>query len=322
MSHSIEPGKPYTITAKVYDSGGSFLRDFNGKAVIKLMEPETIRELEGNVTGDPVTDNPVPTISYADRLVKSYEADINNGMLSTSILVPSGMDLFSRQNAVLYISAYDPDFREGAGGKLIVNVEEAENPGENIMDELPPSISDVSFDITTSTLSFSVSDNEPFRLTSTSLDVRVDDSYYSGIEVSSRPTGSELREYLCGIQLIGLEEGGHDVVITAKDMSGNTSSWSSRINVAAPEARIRLAMSEPVVDKEVEFSVATDVAGEEMTVNVMDTEGNVRSKITLIGGKAQWKGKDSDGKRLAPGLYRAVAVSASAWSEPIYVPVL
>lgn len=322
MSHSIKPGNPYTITAKVYDSGGSFLRDFNGKAVIKLMEPETIRELEGNVTGDPVTDNPVPTIRYADRLVKSYEADINNGMLSTSILVPSGMDLFSGQNAVLYISAYDPDFREGAGGKLTVNVEEAENPGENIMDELPPSISDVSFDITTSTLSFSVSDNEPFRLTSTSLGVRVDDSYYSGIEVTSRPTGSELREYLCGIQLIGLEEGAHEVDITAKDMSGNTSTLSSRINVAAPEARIRLAMSEPVVDKEVDFSVATDVAGEEMTVNVMDTEGNVRAKITLIGGKAQWKGEDSDGKRLAPGLYRAVAVSASAWSEPIYVPVL
>lgn len=321
-SFSGSAGETVKLSGKITDRSGKTMSDFNGRMAVKIMEPEKTLLSQDLVTGTLTQGVDSLYVRYTDNLITEIEGKVTDGQFSVDIDLPVEVNLFSGQRVNFYMSAYDYDKKIGASGKYDFEVMESSGAGDSDFDDKAPVVDGISFDVTTSQLRFSVTDNRPFRPNSSAMKVVADGQYFSGGLMEMSPVNRSLTAYDCSMSLRGLSDGRHELGIFVTDASGNVGEATTGITTGRPSPAITLSLVSPAPDKQMEFTLKGDFTVDSKIV-IYNSAGEKITEISRNWGKWVWDGT-SGGKRVAPGLYKAIAVGPSPdkWSEPVNVPVL
>lgn len=317
----LKPGEKFRLKGNVCDKAGKILSDFNGKAVVKIMEPEMSRELAGNITGEAYNGSGKPLIKYNDRLLESVPTEVVNGVMDVEIALPEEAGQYAGENLTFFVSSYDYTLKQGAAGRLSVVISDSGSISEVDKDQTPPLVSDFYFDKVVSELSFTVSDNQPLRLSRSNFELKIDDTEYSADELTINYNDNG-RIQICVLRPGPLEEGLHEISVKVTDTSGNESITLRTVRVYSPEASVTLSTDRPVLDDEILFMLEASGEAVDGVVVITDSHGIVKARLKIENGQKVWDGMGSDGKRLSRGLYKATAVTTGGWSETLPLAVI
>lgn len=328
--NTITPGKAFKLEGEVKGSDGQTDYDFNGKIYFKLAEPEIVMRSPDYETsgqnGDVVLDVP-----YGDVVCSQISGTIKNGKFTVNLPSPASLAAFQGKNVKLYASAFDNENQSSATlvKELTVgSATEADNASSG--DTTPPSINDIWIDNAAGYVFVSVSDDNSLSLsafstvepTGISFDGR-QSPYY---KLSPESFTEDNKNAILKCRIPELSQGSHDVAVTVSDAAGNFSSRSIGFELKPFDQTIILETDRKALTDECVFIV--NGASKSAEVNIYDFKGNLVASVPVAGSNVRWNGTDSNGNKLAVGLYRAVVKEKrtdkenNSFSNTIYVPII
>lgn len=314
LGKSLSPGGALDVTGVVLDSQGFPDRSFNGKAIVKLTEPER-QEISGDYYTKPSDDKKKNlTVTYADDIAAVSGAEVKDGVFSFSMPVPASAALSDGAECRVYVSAFSNYGQRYAAAAENVTVAGGNDAGSIQADVTPPAIED--FRCEEGHLSVTVSDNAALLLSSTAgpapLSLTIDgasDRYTSLTPVEISDKG---RRCVLSAQLPQLPPGSHTASVEVADMAGNRTRAEFTFTTGAPLASLTLATAEKAVDEEATFLVGGSSGP--LRLVIIGPSGKVVRTILSDSTEIRWDRRDDNGSRLAPGLYKA-SVSETSPAE-------
>lgn len=324
-------GEKISISGRVTGKDKEPLDRFNGRCVARLLlqRPPVMLPADEGTTGK-------DTLPYAYRppyeVIAAKEATVVDGRLSMDMYLPAEAVAQADNQLYLAVSAYDNDLCVGAGGSKLLDVKAPEKAADE--DTTPPAIESAEYLADSGELKVKVTDNIAVsfstRPLSEGIAVKLDGealNTFHGLRQHSQ-SESEMTAY---IPLPELSDGVHHAVITARDDAGNRSSYSLEFTVGAtcsPVLSIADAATHNPSGQAVSLSIADagDAVADGMYALIVDSKGNEVARLPFAADSAVWALSDA-GRRIAPGLYRAVAIGKDSNGRPwqsnrVFIPVL
>lgn len=327
-STELKPGETFSFKGSILNSDNSVDNGFNGQVVVRLNEPEKV------IAAGMIESKEDPkslTFSYRDQQVTMAVADVVNGQFDIEMHVPYSISNFKGQNALLYVSAYDPSSKIGAGKGFAVNVGKAGMNSTESKDNVAPLVETLSFNNEECTVMLTVSDNVALNMSSNPLDKglylyidgkeRSEAHFIEPMMETSRPAYSK------NVFIDGLSYGEHTARIKVKDVAGNSTEREIKFTYQSPVAR---------------YSISKDIDNSSASLTVINMEGAVPQSSTLVilspSGSEVWRGNfngesitwdhiDFNGDKVPAGHYKAFLIetgsnSQKGHSESIDIPVI
>lgn len=296
------------VTGRITRNDGETDTDFNGDVTIRLMEPTIYLTSTNSVSNDT---NPIQ-IPYPDRQASMASAEVKNGEYRVSIHVPSSMGVYDGQQLRLVAGAYDPEKKMGAAGEQFLTVSLGkENGNITDSDSEAPLISSIEYDAERGAIIFEASDNKALDFSTGSLLPGVlfslDGRYEHG-RISIRPgDGSRSARYEA---LVGeLPVGEHRSLVSVADAAGNRAEADLVFHVSPIWGEIGLEMLETAADGQATFNVSGAVDNS-LTLVILDAEGHRVFSTDSASDTILWDCRDSEGRAVTPGRYRAYVVES------------
>lgn len=306
---TVTPGEKIHLKGIVLDDSGKQDAGFNGKIVVKLMEPAvTLRsnDYETNtcrtlVKNDQGSYYPTIDIPYESTLVSATEGEINGGEFDMEFTVPAAVSRFTGQTMRIKAGVFDKSRWLGGAGSATISV--TDNPAEETDKDTSAPMVNFSYDNTRSLLELNIVDDSALALSPAAYNVKIDGHSAVLIAKTAAASGETSISFDGYCDVADLEEGSHEVHVIMTDIAGNASEDSFIFEKLAPAAPIRLSLpSKAVVDK-----LLANAAGEfegSLEVEIKDVSGNVIHTFTAPDGEIEWDLCDKTGNRVEEGYYR------------------
>lgn len=292
-------GDVLTLSGSIAANDGD--APFNGRAVLKLCQPDQIRTS--------LTD-PAYKLTFQADLISSANVSVKDGVFTARIpLSPAVESFMSHDGAVsnlnLYISAYDPSQRLSAATLVKVPMMKkdevrTEIPAPGQTDTQAPTVT-AEYDAASMSLNVAVSDNVaviPGVGGASGLSMRIDNGDISTEAVQSDDI-SGTAHYETGYFVGHLADGEHTLTYSARDMTGNaTETKTLRFTVSRDNAVTLLGTSRSYGIDSMRFIPESGAAG--MQLIVMNSDGRIVFIEDNVDGPVDWDCSD-----LPAGTYTA-----------------
>lgn len=337
---SLTPGTSIGIEGTVTSRDGKTLNDFSGKVIVNLYAPSVIINTRQNYDSDPME------VEHDIFLIGSYDYDVKEGMFSGSLVVPDNIGA-PGDELTIRMTAFDPSTRRTAAGSLKAvgnpfdeeeSVNDTEAPVVDGFYVNSPSFSSGDT-VTENPIVYAViTDNLGMSINSFSAATNLSLVFDGNSNVDNLwqycSLGNEGKTLTIRVPRKGLSKGMHSAQVKASDLSGNVTSATIYFNVQEnnlPEGTSVEVASSLVRDDNAEFTFTTSSeAGYSLKSSelvVTDSLGNIVSTMEATGDTAEWNAKDSEGIRVAPGVYYAYCrfvtdAGIAGVSEPVRLIVM
>lgn len=308
--------------------------NFNGEVVARLMEPAKVvacaHVISSNDKNAVIPDKPVK-ITYPDNQLAMSSAEVTNGEFHIKLFVPRDAAKFGDNLGRIYLSAYDPSSRLGAGGYVDVHFI-SQDPGNALVDYdvTPPAVEAFEYLPTKNAIRVRVtddvalaSDTDPFR---PPFRMRIDDNEYrAGATTQIKIQGSpDCYEKL--IPLADIATGSHRAWISVRDAAGNVTIEELMFDYNPLSARYQIALQQTAVDGFGDI-LSVGQAPAQADIVILDNQGFIVCRAPFVNGAFSWDATGLNGEKVSPGLYKAYIIETGdtpnkGHSATIDIPVI
>lgn len=319
----VAAGADFTVSGFVDDGSGKPDAGFNGKVVVKVMEPERRLVSSDYVTGS-IHKGDTLIVKYGTTRLAAMEAEVSAGVFSLDITMPSRGTYFEGETLPVYAGVFDPATWFAGGGYSEMTVTEAGAPPGETDTECPRI--DVRYDGARRALSVIACDNGGILLSGKDANVWID-GVLKPLRTDSYPERAETGDLLAGyVDLAGYCDGEHRVRVSVSDLAGNTCHAETDFIITPSRAPIMVETDvKAVAGGSVEFSVSGEFSGP-LDLFVSDSSGNTVYSGSVTSSGLTWDCRDRNGNPVVAGLYRVMVKNSAApegeYSEWTYFAVL
>ena len=319
----IKVGERMTVSGYVADQSGKGGIDptFNGKAVVRVMEPFHTYISDDLCSGDPAQ----LRVPVGDTQIAMATADVVDGKFSVDFFIPTYAARFNNEPGRIHVAVYSPEIRTAGGGLLTgIYRKNSESASAADSDKYPPVIEHLIFDPESMELNVRVSDNlalgyctnplnPSFRLV---IDGKEEPA---GFHTSPRPD-PYCEAYSRSIPLYNLTEDTHTARVTAYDAAGNTATAETTFTYHPISPRLALRLRDGVADGRAVLIADSEIPDSADVVIINAAGEQVRREAFSASG-FEWDLLDSRGRHVAPGLYKAYLIETGASSRKAHSPL-
>lgn len=313
------PGDIMKVSGEVLAADGSVNTGYNGYVTVKLMEP-------ARTIVTPVL-KPKPNKTDPDQYYQSDMTDfrlatvkgtVTNGRFEVLISIPETASAFlstegGASSLPVMVATYDPASRLGCSGiaQAVMALDGSED-SDALRDTKAPEIT-LSHDALMQQLTIIVDDDVAFYPgigAGSGISASLDGFDYN-VE-SSESNDVSVNNYSVRLSTAHLDNGEHNLIVSASDLSGNTNSKTLKFIVNSP-VQMHLQASDELVIDEISFRISGNVPGEELTLIMTDPDGNIVYSCNTAATELSCDLSD-----IAPGVYRAALRHNSAKGARLY----
>lgn len=325
----VQPGSNISLKGKINLQNGHTDSDFEGTIVVKMTEPEiTLRSNDyytAGTNGETVLD-----VTYGENITTISTARVKEGEFEINLTVPECMEAFKGEKSHLYFSAVNDEGIITAHTRRALSCRASSATSDIKSDVTPPLVEDIWTDFNNQFIYTRVSDETALDLSLSALPapvrVSLDGVYNRYFEMTPISIEEGGKNIVLRASIPQLTEGLHDFEITVRDMAGNYTSRSHRFEIKPVNQTITLLMEETAASGSCSFRLEN--APRSCDVLIYDRNGRLINSLSVSNGHTSWDCKDSNGNKVEPGLFTAVALERSTGryirkqSKTIYVPVM
>lgn len=322
---SASPGEKITIDGYITDKNGKADNSFNGKVVLKLMEPmiklrskdyvtDTCRiPVKVTINGETTTVYYTLDVTYDTNLITAVEADVKAGKFSVTVVIPKETAAFSDQNLKLHAGAFDKSRWLGGSGSATISITNTPSE-ERLTDEMEPTIN-ATYDNLRQMVIIEASDETSLPLSPYAYAVTIDGKSSTMMTETYGEDGNTGKLFSGYTDVSDLTDGEHVYSVTVKDIAGNSSTAEIEFVKEPRKAPLSLNLSSKAVVNEIEISVEGEDNPGSLEFEIRNTNGETVMTSTSDMTSILWDCIDSKGNKVSPGLYR-VRVRSAAGSTP------
>lgn len=307
------PGKAIKMDGTIIDTKGQLDESFNGSLTASLLAPAVQITAKNYISANDASE-PKQLYTLHNNVLSQSRCKVVDGQYSFSLEIPTNAGLTTGNVCAVRICAYDPEGRQAASATTDLVIDTRTEPSADELDNLAPVIDRIAYQ--PGKLSITINDNRSIVLATGAItlpsSVDIDGVSYPNpslyASVESFEDGSV--EALIDIP-VDLAPGTHNVMVTAFDYAGNSSTRLESFDLYSTET---LALSVPeVLTFDSVFTlegVADDFAG---TLVVTDDKGSKIASLPWTGASLYFI--NEEGTRafnLPQGVYHGVVVGADA----------
>lgn len=330
LAATASPGGEITVTGGIADRDGEAVTDFDGEAVVRLMEADSAIKMEHYHSG--YRAKPM-YINYNGNTLTMAAAEVRNGRFSLRLRIPDNESAAPGSKLSLAIAAYDPANRRGASARPYIDITDRDGDS-GLPDNTAPTVDEFRFDPDTKCLSITVSDETAIQFYGDTplipLSVSVDGGEVSGAADCMPSVGSTTGSWHRDIPLPNLGYGHHTASLTVSDEAGNETRAGISFDYLPPHGGATLTLLNRPAMESARFK-ATDTGGDTPSGWRLVVIDSANETVAIANGNEKgdivWNLLGSDGSRVRPGLYRAYVTAISLGgrnlhSQTVEVPVL
>lgn len=319
----IIPGKDFLMEGEIQNPDGSLAQDFNGTIVVKYYAPAYRRKLANMISGY-VTD---ATVKYDQDIIATQAINVTAGKFSEKLRCPDYISRYAGHEISCTLTAFDPNTRLVSFGRILKTV--GGNGSKPSPDASVPVIQTVKVEdkdpmhaSANTTLYIYATDKNGIRTDldspESSMYVALDGQRISKLSsMISVADGGKILELR--IPLSELDPGIHEAEVYITGYNGNSARSTYTFCVASD--RIAPLALKGECREMAEFTYPAEASGAQLTLLILTHDGKIVARRNVTEGDP-WDLKDDEGKRVSPGLYKAVILKEDRVSSPLNVPVL
>ena len=320
------PGGMAQIKGMVSLKDGTEDTRFNGKVVLKIMEP-AVELCSADYVTNEIQKGDTLRIMYDTSLIKMYEGEVNNGRIELNVPVPSSLKSYAGKVLPVYVTCYDADRSYGAAGFLSLTVSENEISAEDKDTEAP--VIECRYEIGGNRLIIAVSDNRALDTRGSGIKVKVDGFESKFIHQNSAFADMEGTDCYGYTDLSGLPFGKHAITISAVDTEGNESIEETEVEVIKNAAPLQLHLATLAVTDRLDAEIE-NLTGESLPALeyfIFDYTGNKISSGEVNNDIFSWNCKNLLETMVSPGLYKVMVAAPGTergrfYSNWVYFAIL
>ena len=303
-------------------------KEYNGTAVVRLLEPKKVIPSADIITGDK---SKVINVTYADTQISMTSAEVVNGEFSARIYIPlSAKEFIGDELGRLHIVTYSDESGVAAGNMYNIQFLTPSDESLNNADNQEPVIRNFSYDADKQALIVEVADNcalsfadSPLR---PSFRMAIDGRDYAAASSSQPIVANDGAEYSRTVYLSDLTEGTHTAKINVSDASGNVATAEITFEYLPYRAKFTLRLENEAVNESGEFAIIGEIPASADIV-IMDSKGYIVRRDKVSGARYDWNACDNTGAPVSKGLYKAYIIETGTGamkghSAPVNVPVI
>lgn len=302
------PGEGIRIEGTVTKYDGSADTDFNGKVVIRLMQPSRILPSKDIETGTcNQSDGVTLKVTYDAIEIATFETEAAGGKFVTNVVFPSSTTDFTGQECRIVAASFDRARWLGASGEHTIKITEQPQYG-SVMDSEAPAIS-LTHDNGSRLIRVSVIDNIAVTQNPTAFELLIDGKKTGIFAENISGSTSTSMTFTGYADTSSLPAGKHTCSLSARDIAGNPANSGIEFEVLPVRASLKVSVSTKAVTEMVEISV-TGNPGDTLEYEIRSSKtGETVYKTVTTADSITWDGKGTDGNLCSAGLYRVRALS-------------
>lgn len=304
-SQAASPGEKIIVKGTVTKDSGEKDTEFNGKIVLKLMEPAKTLPSHDYAThtwdaANQSSSSAVLNVPYESTLITAIESDVSNGEFEVDFVLPASVREFTGQTLNIKAGIFDKSRWLGGAGICSVTVKESEN--ERNVDLSAPAVN-CYYDNSRSLLQINILDDYAFSGDSSDLSLFIDDRKYAVTPDEASFQGSVTTAFSGYCDISSLTEGEHEAKITAFDKAGNKALATLRFVKTEIHAPLSITLESKATVDELSGEVNGIYEGI-LIFEIRDLEGKTVYTFSGSDESFTWNLCGADGNRLPTGYYK------------------
>ncbi len=322
------PGEKVRIEGSIVDKNGNADNTFNGKIVLKLMEPAMKLRSKDYVTATGTTPQPIKIngkdtiiyytldVTYDTSLITAIESDVKSGKFSVSMVIPKECAGFAGESMKLHAGVFDKSRWLGGSGASMISIQD--KPSEDAQIDIEAPVVNATYDNSRRMVIVEAVDDSALPLSPSAYMVMLDGKPSTLTTETHEEDGNSGKIFSGYTDLFDLADGAHTYSITAKDIAGNSITAEIDFVKEPAKAPLTLNLSSKAVIDEIYISVEGDDAPGSLEFEIRNTNGETVMSRTGAVASITWDCRDLKGSKVAPGLYRARVRSAAGTTHTKY----
>ncbi|MDE6026553.1 MAG: hypothetical protein K2G23_00590, partial [Muribaculaceae bacterium] len=277
---------------------------FNGRIVAKVLSPEKIVMSKDYITNTQA-DGKTIYVPSPDYRLGEFKGIVKDGEYEMEITVPDAAIVTPGDTLRLMLSAYDPERKLAASGKIDLILAEGSTSGNK--DTQDPALM-MSYE-EAGCLQINVSDN--VGLSGDCIEVFIDENPTAYKLVDSDDC---FRNLEFNVATDRLTDGPHTLRVRAKDQAANLTEETLDFIKKQDEPTLALMVDHKAVKDSIQFDLDSESDGNWILV-ITDANGAEIFRDAFNGTSLNWSCTNSSGVKVMPGLYNAMVRSADKVSD-------
>lgn len=319
----------FSCSIPVSNSDKTLDRDYNGKAVVRLIAP--IQEI---LSADRCSADDDETHDFkfklADTQLSMTSADVVNGVVNVKLFVPETAKKYIGQTGRIHIATYSGEQKIATGNLYGINFNAPDDNSNSQPDHTIPVINLFEYNPARLSLEVAASDNRALAFANLplapSFKLTIDGRDYEAANAVQPVISDNGAAMTRSIPLSDLSEGSHSAKVTVADAAGNTASAEISFEYLPYSSAFSIVLEEGAVKDNATFSIVGKVPAE-ADIIIMDQHGVIIRRDNISGTQYEWDGCDYAGYKVEKGLYKAYLLetgnkSGKGHSSIIPVPVI
>lgn len=317
--HGIVPGARMNVSGRVLDKSGATDAGYNGKAVLKFMQPSVTLRSADYVSGAGANKDHLD-VTYRTVPEFAVEIPVKEGVISGEIMIPVSVERFKNSALPLYVGAYDADKHLGAAGYMEVEVRDTAGIADDALDHTAPEL-EVEYLSSSRMLALRSHDDLALPAKSGGLVVRIGGREYEVSPDEAVDNGAETREFSGFVDLSGLSSGEYEAEVECRDVAGNEVLTAIVFTVSEDMAPLGIELDGKAVVGRLTGRVLSNEGAEcaeNLTFEVVGSDGRKVGEGTVRTGNIEWECRDAEGGDVPAGLYRIMVRGVDAKGRSLY----
>lgn len=273
-------GEMTTVGGHVTDSEGNILKNFNGKACVRIVVPGEDTLISGEVTGKEGS-----WVKGEEKVLAIGSGEVKEGVYEVSVAPGQTCTGYEGETLKVLLAAYDAHLKTGAASAYECTLLADEDFISSGNDTTAPQVESVEYDDTPGALIITSADDTALDLFSdglqSSFSVRIDGKPLEPHllrNVEFLPDASRCRHT---VYLPTQENGMHTVSLRMTDTAGNASEYETVFTVGGKESLLILGAECRHTDHKINFHIDTELPLAELVIRIADASGHIKASVPV-----------------------------------------